>query len=338
MNLQRFIKSYWAALVGVAVLFWLEVRMDWTGLLYESEAQRTANILLLVVSFISVLIWSYDRRLEQRSAELLQIVLLVCEAYMVNVDVFSNRLNHWTDLFTYGWNLTWVICGVSELFLVSGLLIKALRSVLQVVFHLFACLKESVLWVEQAVRQCDKSIVPEVVFGVVVYMLVKDGLPSGLLGMGGFGVIWMVLCAFWRLFKTERKRLSVEAKNIPFREIFSVVLDGIFLIGCVVLVFWPATNDLVADMWIRVVVVAVFLIVIKKMLKQDMVRRLGEKIGIKSVDLWPIAVACVLMCVGCLEIEILIRGNQVKLEDVATMVGLLKDALEIIIDVFQGGL
>ena len=94
MNLQRFIKSYWAALVGVAVLFWLEVRMDWTGLLYESEAQRTANILLLVVSFISVLIWSYDRRLEQRSAELLQIVLLVCEAYMVNVDVFSNRLNH----------------------------------------------------------------------------------------------------------------------------------------------------------------------------------------------------------------------------------------------------
>ena len=338
MNLQRFIKSYWAALVGVAVLFWLEVRMDWTGLLYESEAQRTANILLLVVSFISVLIWSYDRRLEQRSAELLQIVLLVCEAYMVNVDVFSNRLNHWTDLFTYGWNLTWVICGVSELFLVSGLLIKALRSVLQVVFHLFACLKESVLWVEQAVRQCDKSIVPEVVFGVVVYMLVKDGLPSGLLGMGGFGVIWMGLCTFWRLFKTERKRLSVEAKNIPFREIFSVVLDGIFLIGCVVLVFWPATNDLVADMWIRVVVVAVFLIVIKKMLKQDMVRRLGEKIGIKSVDLWPIAAACVLMCVGCLEIEILIRGNQVKLEDVATMVGLLKDALEIIIDVFQGGL
>lgn len=312
--------------------------MDWTDLLYKSEAQRTANILLLVVSFISVLMWSHDRRPEQRSAELLQIVLLVCEAYMVNIDVFSNRLNHWTDLFTYGWNLTWAICGVFELLLISGLLIKVVRSVLQAVFYLSGRLKESVLWVEQVVRQCDKDTVIEVMFGVAVYMFVKDGLPLGLLGVGGFGVIWMALCTFWRLFKTARKRLPTEAKNISFREIFSVALDGIFLIECAVLVLWLAANEPVVNMWLLIVIAVFFLIGIKRMLKQDIFCRLGKRIGIKSIDLLPIVAACVLMLVICLGIEILKKGNQIKIEDAATTIGLLKDALEIVIDVFQGGL
>lgn len=88
MNLRQFIKNYWAALGGAVLLLWLEFQMDWVGFPYGNEAQKTVNILLLMASFISVLTW--NGRAEQRKAELLQITLLVCEAYVVNVDIFSN--------------------------------------------------------------------------------------------------------------------------------------------------------------------------------------------------------------------------------------------------------
>jgi hypothetical protein len=117
MNLRQFIKNYWAALGGAVLLLWLEFQMDWVGFPYGDEAQKTVNILLLVASFISVL--TSNGRAEQRKVELLQIVVLVCEAYLVNVDVFSKPLRQWSDLL-YGWNLAWNICGVLELFLVSG--------------------------------------------------------------------------------------------------------------------------------------------------------------------------------------------------------------------------
>ena len=118
------------------------------------EAQKTVNILLLVASFISVL--TSNGRAEQRKVELLQIVVLVCEAYLVNVDVFSKPLRQWSDLL-YGWNLAWNICGVLELFLVSGLLCRALCGLLQSVRYLLEHLKELVRWLEQTIRQCDKG-------------------------------------------------------------------------------------------------------------------------------------------------------------------------------------
>lgn len=154
MNLRQFIKNYWAALGGAVLLLWLEFQMDWVGFPYGDEAQKTVNILLLVASFISVL--TSNGRDEQRKVELLQIVVLVCEAYLVNVDVFSKPLRQWSDLL-YGWNLAWNICGVLELFLVSGLLCRALCGLLQSVRYLLEHLKELVRWLEQTIRQCDKG-------------------------------------------------------------------------------------------------------------------------------------------------------------------------------------
>ena len=154
MNLRQFIKNYWAALGGAVLLLWLEFQMDWVGFPYGDEAQKTVNILLLVASFISVL--TSNGRAEQRKVELLQIVVLVCEAYLVNVDVFSKPLRQWSDLL-YGWNLAWNICGVLELFLVSGLLCRALCGLLQSVRYLLEHLKELVRWLEQTIRQCDKG-------------------------------------------------------------------------------------------------------------------------------------------------------------------------------------
>lgn len=79
------------------MLLWLEFQMDWVGFPYGNEAQKTVNILLLMASFISVFTW--NGRAEQRKAELLQITLLVCEAYVVNVDIFSN-----TSILTMLWS------------------------------------------------------------------------------------------------------------------------------------------------------------------------------------------------------------------------------------------
>ena len=165
MNLRQFIKNYWAALGGAVLLLWLEFQMDWVGFPYGDEAQKTVNILLLMASFISVLTW--NGRAEQRKAELLQITLLVCEAYVVNVDIFSNRVNHWSDLYTNGWNLTWAIGGSLEILEISGLLGIIVRSVLQAIFHLTENLRGAVRWLEQIVQQCDKALLFETIGGVL---------------------------------------------------------------------------------------------------------------------------------------------------------------------------
>ena len=170
MNLRQFMKNYWAALSGAVLLLWLELQVVRGGLLYANELQLIANSLLFVGNLMSVLVWN-SRRAERRDTELLQIVALVCEAYLVNVDVFSKPLRQWSDLL-YGWNLAWNICGVIELFLVSGLLCRALCGLIQSVCYLLERLKEIVRWLEQTIRQCDKGKFLEAAVWTVMLVIV----------------------------------------------------------------------------------------------------------------------------------------------------------------------
>lgn len=216
--------------------------MDWVGFPYGDEAQKTVNILLLMASFISVLTW--NGRAEQRKAELLQITLLVCEACVVNVDIFSNRVNHWSDLYTNGWNLTWAIGGSLEILEISGLLGIIVRSVLQAIFHLTENLRGAVRWLEQIVQQCDKALLFETIGGVLAdwlfisYSGLNQKPEQTILWAIVFGTLWIIAWTIIRLFVCIRKKLLAEVREISIQSSFSIIGEGLILIGLGTLAFW----------------------------------------------------------------------------------------------------
>lgn len=206
MNLRQFMKNYWAALSGAVLLLWLELQVVRGGLLYANELQLMANSLLFVGNLMSVLVWN-SQRAERRDTEFLQIVVLVCEAYLVNVDVFSKPLRQWSDLL-YGWNLAWNICGVLELFLVSGLLCRALCGLIQSVCYLLERLKELVRWLEQTIRQCDKENLLEVaVWMVMLAIAFWLRLPQNRGGAEPLLQILLEMLLAWILVRVFRRRI-----------------------------------------------------------------------------------------------------------------------------------
>lgn len=122
MNLRQFIKGHWSALIGGCLVLLLDVIQE-TGYVEIPliGSQKGLNVLFLILSFLEVLsVWNCRIDSDVRHTALLQICLIACEAYIINIDVFSNSIQKWSDFIESGWNLTWIICGIFELSLISG--------------------------------------------------------------------------------------------------------------------------------------------------------------------------------------------------------------------------
>ena len=336
MGLLRFIKKYWAALGGAVLLLWLEFQMDWVGFPYGNEAQKTVNILLLMASFISVLTW--NGRAEQRKAELLQITLLVCEAYVVNVDIFSNRVNHWSDLYTNGWNLTWAIGGSLEILEISGLLGIIVRSVLQAIFHLTENLRGAVRWLEQIVRQCDKALLFETIGGVLAdwlfisYSGLNQKPEQTILWAIVFGTLWIIAWTIIRLFVCIRKKLLVEVREISIRSSFSIIGEGLILIGLGTLAFWSLSiqQSSVKIILLLLIIVVFFTQQLKKIFQNGKFHRFWENSGIAPEDL-AFFIRCVCLT-GWIFIAVGIsqESGTIKIEDLTKLLDFLKTGMEVL--------
>lgn len=156
---------------------------------------------------------------------------------MVNVDIFSNRVNHWSDLYTNGWNLTWAIGGSLEILEISGLLGIIVRSVLQAIFHLTENLRGAVRWLEQIVQQCDKALLFETIGGVLAdwlfisYSGLNQKPEQTILWAIVFGTLWIIAWTIIRLFVCIRKKLLAEVREISIQSSFSIIGEGLILIG-----------------------------------------------------------------------------------------------------------
>lgn len=339
-NLQRFIKNYWAALGGVALVLWLEVQMVKGTMPYGNKAQQISNILLLVVGFVSALIW--NGRTEQRKAELLQIALLVCEAYLINVDVFSNWINHWSDLYTNGWNLTWVIGGSFGLLWVSGLFGMIVRSLLQVIFHLAKSLREIVRWFEQTVQKCDKSILFEGIGGIfadylfINYLNLNQKPEQTILWVIGFGVLWIIGWTFIRLFIGVRKNLLVEIKAIPVRSVFSIICEGLILIGLVSLSFWSFSIQKSAATIMLVLLAAgiLFVMQLKKIFQKGIFHHFWENKGITPEDLTLFILGCLLTSLIFVGIGMAQESEDVQIDDLTKLLEFFKTGIEFLEKIF----
>lgn len=92
MNLRQFIKGHWSALIGGYLVLLLEVIQE-TGYVRIPliSSQKGSNVLFLILSFLEVLyVWNCRIDADVRRTALLQICLIACEAYIINIDVFSN--------------------------------------------------------------------------------------------------------------------------------------------------------------------------------------------------------------------------------------------------------
>ncbi len=135
MNLRQFIKGHWSALIGGYLVLLLEVIQE-TGYVRIPliSSQKGSNVLFLILSFLEVLyVWNCRIDADVRRTALLQICLIACEAYIINIDVFSNSIQKWSDFIKSGWNLTWIICGIFEVSLISGHLGNGNRVMLKII-------------------------------------------------------------------------------------------------------------------------------------------------------------------------------------------------------------
>ena len=104
MNLRQFIKGHWSALIGGCLVLLLEVIQE-TGHVEIPliGSQKGLNVLFLILSFLEVLsVWNYRIDSDVRHTALLQICLIACEAYIINIDVFSNSIQKWSDFIESG--------------------------------------------------------------------------------------------------------------------------------------------------------------------------------------------------------------------------------------------
>lgn len=105
MNLRQFIKGHWSALIGGCLVLLLEVIQE-TGYVEIPliGSQKGLNVLFLILSFLEVLsVWNCRIDSDVRHTALLQICLIACEAYIINIDVFSNSIQKWSDFIESGW-------------------------------------------------------------------------------------------------------------------------------------------------------------------------------------------------------------------------------------------
>ena len=336
MGLLRFIKKYWAALCGAALVFWLENQMVKGTMPYGDKTQQISNISLLIASFMSVLTW--NGRTEQRKAELLQITLLVCEAYVVNVDIFSNRVSRWSDLYTDGWNLTWVIGGSLELLGISGLLGIIVRSVIQAIFHLAENLRGAVRWLEQIVQQCDKALLFETIGGVLAdwlfisYSGLNQKPEQKILWAIVFGMLWIIAWTIIRLFVCIRKKLLAELREISIRSSFSIIGEGLVLIGLATFAFWTLSiqQSSVKIILLLLIIVVLFTQQLKKIFQNGKLHCFWENSRIAPDDL-AFFIRCVCLT-GWIFIAVGIsqESGTIKIEDLTKLLDFLKTGMEVL--------
>lgn len=193
MNLRQFIKEYWSALIGGCVILLLEAIQE-TGYVEIPlmSSQRDANVLLLILSFLEVLsVWNCRIDSDVRRTACLQIWLIACEAYIVNVDIFSNSIQKWSDFIKSGWNLTWIICGIFELSLISGQLGKGNRVMLKIIRHIADSLHA--VWENHKLELCDILLIVSAFLLTAVFFVCLGAWYQG--NMATFDDV------FW-LFKT----------------------------------------------------------------------------------------------------------------------------------------
>lgn len=171
MNLRQFIKGHWSALIGGCLVLLLEVIQE-TGYVRIPliSSQNGSNVLFLILSFLEVLyVWNCRIDVDVRRTALLQICLIACEAYIINIDVFSNSIQKWSDFIKSGWNLTWIICGIFEVSLISGHLGKGNRVMLKMIREIAVSFRA--IWKSHKLELCDLLLVVSAFLLTVVFFV-----------------------------------------------------------------------------------------------------------------------------------------------------------------------
>lgn len=337
--MRRFIKTYWAAFFGVLLIVVLEGGNAAGSLVYRKEEfQRGANIFLLMISFLNILAaWRKRDSREIRAATLLQLCFVVCEAFVINVDVFSNKIGKWEDLIAYGWNLTWVICGVFQALLVSGFFETFFSVCIQIIKYLLHKVRELAEWLEQAVRQINKSIAFEILLGTFIcprfinYVVPSRQAEQVFLWVIGFWGAWLIACNFFRLLVVVRKRFSIEAGSIPISNIFSIIREGMVLIGTAVMAFLllSAQNSASVTILLLLILILLFVWKLKKTLKEGIFHKFWEESGIASDDLSTFILGCLLVVWLFFGLGIAEKNGTVQVKDLTELLELFKVGLDV---------
>ncbi len=142
----------------------------------EGDFQTISNILLLMVGVYG-LFFAITQMKTSRNGILLLCLgnfLVTVSAFVLNIDVFGNKVEQYSDLLT-GWHVMWLFWTAVLLILFSGIGKSSYELVGKASQYLVARTGDSIRWMEGAVRKIHKGVLFSVLIGIAFWPVFLAG-------------------------------------------------------------------------------------------------------------------------------------------------------------------
>lgn len=234
-------KDSFPAILALLLLLAAEIMnaLDLVARERRGDFQTISNILLLMIGVYG-LFFVLDQMKTSRDDMLILYVsdfLVAVSAYILNIDVFGNKVEKFSDLLT-GWHAMWLLWSAALLLLFSRIGMSSYELVGKASRYLIDKIGASADWVVSAIRKTPKDVFFSVFIGTVLWpAFLAGGYMLGGFSIGDFPKWSLIFWCSWLLFCSL---LIFFAKLIPeigrfFEEFKSAKIVNGFMVTVILL-------------------------------------------------------------------------------------------------------
>lgn len=163
-------KDIFPAILGLLCLLIIEI-INVTGIVMQSQRenfQTISNILLLIIGAYSLfcVVMQMKKSGDGVQIHFLNNLMIVVSAYVLNIDIFENKIQDPSQLLT-GWHVLWTLWTVAMILWFSGMGKRIYELETKVFQYLIGTTADIAGWIESTVRASNKGVLFYIVGGIV---------------------------------------------------------------------------------------------------------------------------------------------------------------------------
>ena len=202
------------------------------------DFQLISNTLLLIIGVYSL----FSARVQTNHFKSNTLVyflsnsLVVLCGYILNIDVFENKIHQISDLWTK-WHILWLIGSLVLILLFSDIGKNSYKSIVSIFRYLTNRIKIIIGWGENTIKNSHKGVISYVVFGMIawIYFLVID-FTKGNISVENFSKrslvfwsIWFMICTLLTLFANFIPKIKPIIENFNPEKILKYFMGVVTL-------------------------------------------------------------------------------------------------------------